>query len=141
MFLRTALPLLALAGLGFALLSSKPKDEPLALPPSAPPPAAPYERFVAGTGMVEPASEVVAIASPVSGLIEAVLVKVGDRVSAGAPLLRLDSRREAAALKRAEAQLGVSRAALAEAEAALATAEAELGRQNALPRPEELPGV
>lgn len=139
MFLRTALPLLALAGFSFALISSNKKEELPPPPPSAPPPAAPYERFVAGTGMVEPASEAVAISSPIAGLISEIVVKPGDRVEAGAPLLRLDSRRETAALKKAQAQLAVSRALVTEAEAALATAEAEVMRQNAFPRSEELP--
>jgi len=141
MFLRTALPLLALAGVSFALISSSKKEVLPPPPPSAPPPAAPYVNFVAGTGMVEPASEAVAIASPIAGLISEILVKAGDRVEAGAPLLRLDSRREAAAVKKAQAQVAVSRAAVSEAETAIATAEAELRRQNALPRSEELPAA
>ena len=87
------------------------------------------------------------VGSTLTGRIEAVLVREGDRVAAGAPLLRLDRRELDAALLQARANLtqaesrivglrgsgreGV-RAGLAQAQSNLAAAEAELRRSREL---------
>ena len=53
--------------------------------------SAPVERTLIASGMVKPAVTL-DVRAEISGLVEAVLVKEGDRVSAGQVLVRLDNR-------------------------------------------------
>lgn len=132
-------PLLAIAGVIVAVYTvvqgSKP---PVALPPANPPPSAPYESFVAGSGLVEASSQNIAIGTPVGGLVAHVGVQVGDDVEKGQPLFTLDDRQPRAELAVREATLGVAKAQLerlrqgtrpeeiAPARARLAEADAQL---------------
>ncbi len=121
-------PLLAIAGVIVAVYTvvqgSKP---PVAQPPANPPPSAPFESFVAGSGLVEPSTQNIAIGTPVGGLVFDVSVKVGDAVAKGQTLFTLDDR-----------QL---RAELAVREAALGVAQAQLARLRQGTRPEEIAPV
>lgn len=99
------LPLIALVGLVFAVITvfgrpAEPKTEPLVLPPTSS-----YQSAIAGIGVVEPQSEVIAIGSDLQGLVRTVHVKVGDKVEAGAPLFTLDEREIDAQIKTLEASL------------------------------------
>jgi HlyD family secretion protein len=126
MITRYVLPVLALLGVVFALVSSLRADKPLAPAlPVADPARPPFASYVAGAGLVEASTENIAIGTPVAGLVTAVHVTVGDRVQAGAPLFQVDDR----AL---EADLLVARAALDQSRAALL-------RLESLPRPEDVP--
>lgn len=127
--LHRLLPVLALAGSGFAAwsLASQPGLPPRAAPP-AEPPRNPYPAAVAGLGVVEPRSEAIAIGTDIAGLVAAVHVRPGDRVAAGTPLLSLDDRRQRAILAEAEAAVVAGRAQLRAAEAGLADATAEQRR-------------
>jgi HlyD family secretion protein len=60
-------------------------------------------------GRVEPKSGEIKIAAPVVGRIGAVLVKVGDKVFAGEPLIRLDDDETQARLLAAQAQVALRR--------------------------------
>ena len=102
----TILPALALAGALFATWSvlGQAGVPPRIDPPGAPP-VNPYRGAIAGLGAVEPASQVVAVASELSGVIVAVHVQAGDTVAAGAPLLALDDRTYRAALASAVAEI------------------------------------
>lgn len=125
MFRKYLLPLLALLGAAFALKTVVAGSAPAPIaPPVAAPAIPPFERFVAGAGLVEASSENVAIGAPSGGLVIAVDVAVGDEVAAGAPLFRLDARSVAAEF--------------AVRAAALATAEARLERLLQLPRAEDV---
>ena len=120
-------PLLALGGAGYAAwIVARGSVPPQVAPPVAPPARAPFAAYIAGAGLVEAQGQNVALASPLARLIEEVLVKVGDEVSKGAPLFRLDGRDLAA-------EREIRRAAVA-------SARARLDRLLASPRPEELPG-
>ena len=55
-------------------------------------PTNPYDDNVAGTGIVEPASEVIALAIERGGVVTRVEVMAGDRVKAGQPLFAIDDR-------------------------------------------------
>ena len=100
------------------------------------------EEGVFAEAVVEPARSVMLLA-PVSGTLEEVLVGEGDLVTAGSPLLRLDSddaeavvARAEAGLAAAEAQLALARAAarveqIAVVEAQLDVADAEVARSAA----------
>lgn len=88
-----------------------------------------YSAFIAATGVVEPASEIVTVTPDIDGAVRSVFVKPGDRVLAGDPLFALDDGETLAAVKRAEARLARAKAEIAlrqaEAKAAHARAEAE----------------
>ncbi|MGZ9089243.1 MAG: HlyD family secretion protein [Rhodoplanes sp.] len=80
-------------------------------PPIAPP-ASPYPHTVAARGLVEPASEVIAISIDNSGVVRKVNVIAGDRVRSGDPLFEVDDRDERAAVELAEADVQATRAAV-----------------------------
>lgn len=73
---------------------------------------------VAGTGVVEPSSEVIDIGTALPGLVTAVLVSEGEMVSRGQPLFRVDDRATRARLNEAEAAIREASAAIGEARAA-----------------------
>jgi RND family efflux transporter MFP subunit len=102
---------------------------------SAPPPAVPVVK--ADTSTIESAIEIsgslvpqvrVDVYSKLGGTLERVLVQIGDRVAAGAPLALLDRREIDAQVDAAAAAVAVAGAGLEAAEAALANAEQEAAR-------------
>jgi HlyD family secretion protein len=62
-------------------------------------------------GRIEPVSGEIKIASPVIGLIAEVLVKAGDKVAAGDPLIRLADKEAQARIAAAEAQIALRKRA------------------------------
>jgi len=120
------IPILAIAGVLVAVVTviqgSKP---PVAQPPVIEPPRAPFAAFVAGSGLIEAASQNIAVGSPISALVMAVHVKVGDPIKAGDPLFELDMRD--------------LKAELAVRESAVKVAQDQLSRLEAGTRPEALP--
>ena len=112
------LPVVALLGfllsIRTVIVTNKPK--PIA-PPFAEPARAPFQSYVAGSGIVEASSENVAIASPVGDLVAAVNVAVGDTVKKGTPLFTLDQRALNAQLQVRKGQLEVARASLGDVKA------------------------
>lgn len=99
------LPLIAIVGLVFTLITVlgrpvEPKTEPLVLPPTST-----YSSAIAGIGVVEPQSEVIAIGTDLQGIIRTVHVKVGNKIELGAPLFTLDERDIDAQIKTLEATL------------------------------------
>lgn len=126
MLSKIVLPLLAVLGLAFAVHTVAQGSKPVpSAPPVAEPPRAPFERTIAGAGIVEARSQNLAIGTPLSGVVVEVAARVGDVVQPGAPLFRLDDRDRAAALRVREA--------------ALEGARADLARLESLPRPEDVP--
>jgi RND family efflux transporter MFP subunit len=117
---RYRLALLALAGLGVAIVAVLAGRRP-AVPPAAAGAVAapPYGAYVAGAGLVEARSGNIAIGTPVSGIVVAIFVERGAVVQAGDALFRIDDRE-------LTAQLPAARAAVREAEARLALARYEL---------------
>ncbi len=95
------------------------------LPPPIQPTRNPFEKSVAGAGIIEPETENISVGSPVAGVVVEVIAKVDQHVAKGAPLFRLDDRQ-------LKAELAVRQAMLADARAAVE-------RLQAMPRPEELP--
>lgn len=120
-------PLLAVALMGLAgyHVARNSQAQPPLKPPVAPA-RVPFNSTIAGSGVVEPWTENIAIGTHVAGVVQEVCVKVGEHVEEGAPLFRIDER-----------QL---RADLAVREAMLAAAKAQLVKLEQQPRPEELPG-
>jgi HlyD family secretion protein len=110
------LPIIAVGSLAWAVssvISSQSKRE--VTEPPVMPPRSTYAQTIAAIGLVEPSSEMISIGSHRSGVVEKVLVTLGQEVKAGEALLRLDTRD-------LEATLKVDRAQLAEAESELAVA-------------------
>jgi multidrug resistance efflux pump len=98
-----------------------PKADPVVEPARSP-----YRGTIAGSGMVEPETENIAIGSHNPGVVDKVFVKVGDRVEKGkTPLFRLDDR--------------MLNAEIATRTANLKAAQAQLERLQSMPRPEEVP--
>ncbi len=126
MILKYALPAAAALALGFAVLSvNRMKPEVVQAEPPQAPPSSPFDARIGATGIVETRSENISIGVPVSGLVMQVMVRPGDAVRRGQPLLTLDGRD--------------LQAELALREAALEVAAARLQRLRELPRPEEIP--
>src|SRR5688572_26531406 len=153
MIRKYVLPVIALLGLLVAvfvvLQGSKPV--PAAQPVTQPAPA-PYASYVAGAGLIEAATENIAIGTGVGGTVTEVFVKVGDKVKKGQELfrvrdktLRAELASQQAALRTAQAQLEklkayvrkedveASRARLSEAEAVLADAKNSLELYESVP--------
>ncbi|QZD86702.1 efflux RND transporter periplasmic adaptor subunit [Qipengyuania psychrotolerans] len=130
-FSRQILPVIAGAALILAVIFivtglpdrelSAPENEP----PRAPEQLADAPR-VAGSGVVEPSSEVVQIGSALSGLVTGLFVQPGDRVTEGQTLFTVDARAAQSGLREAEAAIGEARAAIAEAETARSIAAQQL---------------
>ncbi|MHA6332695.1 efflux RND transporter periplasmic adaptor subunit [Qipengyuania sp. CAU 1752] len=134
-FSRMGLPIIAVIGLlaaVFFIWSGQP-DRELSQPEGTPPRATgelANAARVAGSGVVEPSSEIIDIGTALSGLVTDLRVQPGDYVSKGQPLFTVDTRAIESQLRQAEASITEARAAIAEAQAGQATA----GRQLALYR-------
>lgn len=126
MIRKYVLPVVALAGAIFAILSviAGSKPAPVAQP-VVQPAQAPFKSYIAGSGLIEASTENIAVGTPVPGIITGVSVKVGAKVKAGEPLFRLDDRD-------LRAELGVRKASLH-------NSKERLARLQSLPRPEDLP--
>src|SRR5262249_31054987 len=111
---RHGIPLLALAMLGFASWSVASKYRPRVVtsPPIAAP-TSPYDDDVAGSGIVEPASEVIALATERGGVVDRIDVVAGDLVKAGQPLFSIDDRNYRAAVSQDEAAVASAIASIA----------------------------
>ncbi|MFA6046222.1 MAG: biotin/lipoyl-binding protein, partial [Phycisphaerales bacterium] len=121
------IPLVAIAGMIFAIVTVvKGSKPPPAAPPVIEPPRAPFEAFVAGSGLIEAASQNIAIGAPVGNVVTKVNVVVGDDVKKGDVLFELDSRDLTGELAVRQSAVDVAKSALA--------------RLQAGTRPEFLPG-
>jgi HlyD family secretion protein len=111
---RHLLPFLSAIGFVAAITAVILSNEaPPATPSPLPSAGAPYNNYVAGTGLIEASTGNIAIGTPVSGIVDAIYVKWGDWVSTGKPLFKLEARD-------LSAQLEVANARVTEAEATLA---------------------
>ncbi|MFU7527445.1 biotin/lipoyl-binding protein [Qipengyuania sp. ASV99] len=139
-FSRQILPILAVVGIAGAAyyiagdLPDREITEPQNQPPKATGALANAAR-VAGSGIVEPASEVIDIGSALSGLVTDLRVAPGDRVEKGQVLFRVDDRAARAARAEAEAAIREARAAIAEAQTAQSTAQQQLALYQSLSDP------
>lgn len=130
-FSRIILPGLAVLGIIIAailIFRSQPNRD--AETPAISPPLTPASQreggTVAGSGAVEPSSELVDIGTPIGGIVEDLMVQAGDRVAQGQPLFRIDTRDARAAIAEAAARLDSARQGAAAARAALRVADNQL---------------
>ena len=120
------LPMLALCGLIFAAWTVARSNRPVPIAqPVAQPAMTQFTNFIAGAGLVEPSSELIAIGTPMAGIVVDVPVAVGTTVKAGEVLFRMDDR--------------ALQAQLVGDEAAVSAAKAQRDRLIAAPRAEDLP--
>ncbi|MBL8842912.1 MAG: HlyD family efflux transporter periplasmic adaptor subunit [Planctomycetes bacterium] len=122
---KLVLPVLALAGAGFASWSVAVAHRAVVVPPCVEPPRPAFALRVTGSGIVEARSRNVAIGSPSGRIALEVPVRAGDLVEAGDVLFRLDDRDLLAELMTARASV--------------AAAQQRLARLASLPRAEETP--
>lgn len=123
---KAVIPALAVLSLAYAVYATgvmRPKA--VEMPPLGDPPVRAFARAVGAVGIVEPASELVALAPRVAGWIDGVYVVAGQRVAKGEKLFSLDCTD-----LRAELTLRTE---------AVAVAEARLARLRAFPRAEDVP--
>ncbi|MFN5076532.1 MAG: HlyD family secretion protein [Planctomyces sp.] len=122
------LPLLALGMLLFGVshIRNRQKETPQT-PPPIKPVVSPYAERIAGAGLVEAATENLAIGTHLQGIVDQVFVQVGQRVRANDPLFELDTR--------------LIRSQIAVQEMRSVSSRAELSRLEQLPRAEDLPPV
>ena len=111
---RHGIPLLALAMLGFGgwSVASKYRPRVVTSPPIAAP-TSPYGDDVAGSGIIEPASEVIALATERGGVVTRIAVVAGDLVKAGQPLFSIDDRNDRATVAQDEATVASATASVA----------------------------
>lgn len=127
-FSRVILPIIAVVGIIGSIiyiLTSQP-DTSLSDPKESPAQTPASQRqtgSIAGTGVTEPSSEVVDIATHVAGVVAKVFVKPGDQVSEGQALLEIDSRNARAAVSEAAARAATARQSIAAAQTALRVAQ------------------
>lgn len=107
--LRLGLPIAAAVLLTFALMTSLAHPERTDAQPPIPPARSPFPETVAGTGVVEPNSELVSIGPHIGGIIETVHVRVEQRVRRGEPLFTIDRRDAQSRLAVEEARLATLR--------------------------------
>lgn len=111
-FFRWGLPVLAVVSLitaGYFIATGKPAQQTVVAiqaPPAAPSTA---NGSVAGAGVVQPSSELVAISSPVSGVMKSLQVSVGDQVKRGQVLFVVDDREAQADIAARAASVSLSR--------------------------------
>lgn len=117
---RFALPVAAAGLFGFAVVSSLRPGRAQSEPEQPPQQSASFKSPVAGIGVVEPSSELIAVASELPGVARTVHVKAGDVVAKGAPLFSLDARALQAQLEAAQAGAAQAEAAAQAASVALA---------------------
>lgn len=108
------LPLIAIVGvILMAINVVRQSQPPESMPPVIRPPSAPFDAFVAGSGLVEASSMNIAVGTPVGGVLADINVEVGANVSEGDPLFRVDCRELEAQLVQREAKAESARRQLA----------------------------
>ncbi len=127
-FSRMILPAIAVVGIivsAIYITRSQP-DQSLTNPKETPAKAPSSQQqtgSIAGTGVIEPSSEVVQIATQIPGVVSKVFVRPGDYVVAGQPLLEVDSRNARAAVAEASASLAAARQSISAAQTSLRIAQ------------------
>jgi multidrug resistance efflux pump len=129
---RHGIPLLAVAMVGFATWSivARYDHRVVATPPIAAP-TSPYGSTVVAAGIVEPASEVIALAIERGGVVSRIGVMAGDRVKAGQPLFAIDDRNYRPAVAEEEAAVAAATASIAAIDQSLILQRDTIGQARA----------
>jgi multidrug efflux pump subunit AcrA (membrane-fusion protein) len=134
------LPILAVAGVAFAIFTVVKGNRPTPIAPAAAEPSqAPFAYYVAGAGIVEALNENISIGTDVPGIVKEIDVQVGDSVSKGQPLFKIDDRDLQADLEVKRALADSKKSVVASKQSLLAAAQAKYDRLKQMTRPEEIP--
>ncbi len=130
-FARTILPLLAIAAILFAaykVATGQPDRSQIAAAVTPPKASSAFGNVpaVAGSGVVEPSSEVINIGTSIGGLVTKVYVEPGQQVERGAPLFAVDDRAIRARITEASTAIASAQSDRSAASAALITAQQQL---------------
>jgi multidrug efflux pump subunit AcrA (membrane-fusion protein) len=121
------LPILALLGVGVIIIAIVLDNRPT---PSTGPaiqwPEVPFSSYVSGAGILEARHGNIVIGTPAPGIVTAVFVKWGDRVSVGDPLFKIDDQD-------VQAQRVIANASVAETKAKLTQAKDQLRLAESVP--------
>jgi HlyD family secretion protein len=112
------LPILAFAGVLFAIYSVFLRPTEAAKLPASPPVSSTYGKALFGIGVIEPKSEIIRLGVEIPGVVREVYVKVGDEVTAGQALFALDQRDVEAQIKSLNASLSVAKVEVSRTKAA-----------------------
>lgn len=124
MFRKYIIPLVALAGVAFAVFSVVRGDKkPPSVPSVSEAPHSPDHASVAGSGIVEASTENISIGTQIAGIVAKIFVQIGSNVKAGDPLFKIDDRSLLAELNIRRATVQVAEAQLADAQYELALAK------------------
>jgi HlyD family secretion protein len=115
------LPMIGAIAMVFALNFVLSRPEAADKIPAVSPPQSSYGSTVAGIGVIEPRSEIIALGVELPGVVRQVPVAVGDSVKKGTPLLILDQREIEAQIRTLEAARLSARVAASDASAQFAT--------------------
>jgi len=116
MIRKCIIPLLALAGVCLGILAAIQSAKTLIPAPMvSEPPTPPFQKFVAGAGLVESNTENIAIGTQIPGIVQNVDVQIGSHVKKGAPLFTIDQRATLATLASQKAAVQVAESQLAQA--------------------------
>lgn len=128
MKIRHVLPVLASTGLIFAVYMVIKGGQPVPVAAAIVEPAsAPFQAFIAGSGIIEAKSQNIALGTSLPGIVKSVTVVVGDKVKAGQPLFYIDDRET-------KASLAVRMADLSKAQAEVNVALANFNESQVLNR-------
>jgi HlyD family secretion protein len=127
-FSRMILPAIAVIGIivSAVYIARSQPDQTLTDPKETPAKAPQSQQetgSIVGTGVIEPSSEIVEIATQVPGVVSKVFVRPGDQVAAGQALLEIDSRDARAAVTEASARLASARQSISAAQTSLRVAQ------------------
>src|SRR5579859_5278698 len=93
MFRKYIVPLVALAGVAFAIFTVIRGDKTRPpVPPVSDAAQSPYPSSVAGSGIVEASTENISIGTQIAGIVAKIFVEIGSNVKAGDPLFEIDDR-------------------------------------------------
>jgi HlyD family secretion protein len=124
MFRNYIIPLVALAGVGFAVFTVVRGDKtPPPVPPVSEAPQSPHHASVAGSGLVEASTENISIGTQIPGIVSRIFVQIGSDLKAGDPLFKIDDRSLLAELNIRRATVQVAEAQLGDAQYEVALAE------------------
>lgn len=107
---------------------SSPAETPVVMPPISPAAGGVSNatEFIGATGSVEPAGREIRVGSHMSGVVDRVLVRVGQAVDAGQELFLLDARSAQAAVAQRRADVATAEASVLELLATIPSARARV---------------